>query len=584
MKELKRLKDKILSFLKNQNISVLYFNDSLTSNTLFEIPLELAIRVEESDLPKWGYFVNKVNGFNKVINTAFHDGILKFVFIGSDNKYERELLINNLENFYGALQRKYFTVCPTVKYFSILIKPTHRCNLDCKYCYDKPHREKIKDDMSMEILDRTLKLLSEYTECVTLIWHGGEPTLVGTEWYKKAYDEVFPKYPMLEFKFDIMSNGINYTEEWYDLFEKYNIKPGASYNSQYQTQLRCSSQINQNEKLEIERSKQIEDNLLAAVKRGVSIGVIDVITGLNYKNQIEIYEYYKKMGIGVCMNHIFHTKQTEINNLEVTAEEYAEEFIKFFKYWLYDKNGVSERSAEEALAAVIGATNKMSCKNTDCRYKWLGINPLGEIYPCDRYYPERYRLGTVFGFNSIDEIFNSETYQMYFNEVQRRFDTKCKECGYWFACKGDCNGCSVESTGSAEGVEEFVCELFKLKFKGIYDLLRDLEWVDNKNINPYARRMLIEKDFYSAREIKQFLKDIGKKFELIYDKDNLLECSEYQVFRGINYMNDNYKYRRDIDFVNSFNKKTVKRNKLARRKNLLKFLKYISFNAIRTVS
>lgn len=574
------IRNKIISFLGKESIEVLYFNHEQYDDFLVEKPAELAIRIKDEDFPKWQYFLKKVNSCGRVVSAAYFDGILKFIFEGTGQACEEELLKHNLEIFYEKLEKRYFTVCPSVETFSVLPKPTHRCNLDCRYCYDKPYRETIKEDMSMEVLDRLLKLLSGYTEKVVFIWHGGEPTMVGLEWYRKAYSEVFPKYPMLEYEFSMMSNGTNYNDDWFDFFEKYDIEPGASYNSYYQTQLRCSSQSDPDLQKELEKSERIKEYIIKAKERGLKIGVIDVITGLNYKNQIDIYEYYKKLNISLCMNHIFHTKQTEKNHLEISAKEYTEEFLKYFKYWLYDKDGMYERSAEEALALVIGAVGSLTCKYEDCRYKWLGINPRGELYPCDRYYPEKYRIGTVFDYESINDIFASEVYQMFSCEVQKRFDTKCRECGFWFACKGDCSGSALESSGSCEGVEEFVCELFRLKYIGVYEILRDLDWVGNKEINPCARSMLMNKGFYSVREIKQFMKDVGMKFKLEYNRDNFLQCSEYQVFRGINFMADDDIHKRHIDFSNSFDKYTVKLNTERRRRDLIDYLKWAASDAV----
>lgn len=578
---MKELVNKILTLLNKEKVNVLYFNHEETKDILYEEPVVLGIKIEPENLDKWRYFDRKVNCCGKVCDMLYNGDVIKFVFMESNSEYDRELLINNLERFYEGLLKKYFAVCPQKEKFSVIVKPTHRCNLDCKYCYDKPYREAIKEDMSMETLDKLFKLLSEHTERVTFIWHGGEPTMVGTEWYEKAYREVISKYPMLEADFSLMSNGTLYDDKWFDLFQKYEIDPGASYNAYCQTKVRCSSQINQKEERDAELSKKIENTLIRWREKGKPIGVIDVINNVNYKNQIEIYEYYKKIGVTTALNNIFHTPQTEKNKLEISTKDYVDEFLKYFKYWLYDKGGVHERSAVEALAAVIGDTGELTCRYSDCRYSWLGINPLGEIYPCDRYYPEKYRMGNVCDFDSIEQIIESSKYQSFCNEVQKRFDTHCKKCGYWFVCKGGCNGSSYEACGNCEGVEEFQCETFRLKYVGVYEILRDLDWVGDKNLNPYAYSMLINKSFYSVKEIKDFIKDIGMNFKLEYDKNNLLECSEYKIFRGINFMSDDILESRHVDFIDGFTKKVIQRNKEKRKEELLQYINNLAISTLK---
>jgi uncharacterized protein len=534
----------LLSILNNRKINVVntnYINNKLNS---------VAIEINKEDADKWNYFAKRINKRNR-ISVLMYDNVIEFVF--------KDMHVLSYCDFIEGIERKFYTVNPKVNHFSILVKPTHRCNLDCKYCYDKPFREKIKVDMTMETLDKILKLLSEYCRKVTFIWHGGEPTMVGVDWFRKAYTEVFPKYPMLDFDFSIMSNGINYNDEWFDLFKQYKIQPGMSYNALHQNDLRVISQRYSDYDKAVKINKELENKL-----KNHKIGVIDVITQLNYKDQIKIYEYYKSINIQACMNEVFHTENTEKNNLEFKPEDYVEEFLKYFKHWLYDKDGIYERSAVEALSAVIGASKNMTCKNSDCRYKWLGIGPDGSIYHCDRYVPDKYRYGYITDVNSIEDIFKLPSCQAFYQEVQKRFDDICSKCGYFPACKGGCHGSVISSKGRADTVEKTYCEIFKLKFDGAYKILRDVD-ILNDSLNPAAKDIIIKKGFYSIKDIKDFIKKYKINISFKYDENNLLKCSEYELFRGINpFMEEeNSKYKHvDVMPSNPETFKTERENDL----------------------
>ena len=66
--------------------------------------------------------------------------------------------------------------------WALLVKPTHGCNLDCQYCYDKPFRTKFGNKvMSFEIVRHILDLATKHAKNISWIWHGGEPTIVGIE-------------------------------------------------------------------------------------------------------------------------------------------------------------------------------------------------------------------------------------------------------------------------------------------------------------------------------------------------------------------------------------------------------------------
>ena len=69
--------------------------------------------------------------------------------------------------------------------FQLMAKPTGSiCNLDCKYCFylEKPHLN--QRAMTNEVLEAYIK--STPQQQVTFLWQGGEPTLAGLDFYKRA--------------------------------------------------------------------------------------------------------------------------------------------------------------------------------------------------------------------------------------------------------------------------------------------------------------------------------------------------------------------------------------------------------------
>ena len=79
--------------------------------------------------------------------------------------------------------------------FAVMAKPVgSRCNMRCRYCYYlekgqfSSHEKQSR--MSFTILE---KLIRQYIEAspgpvVSFTWHGGEPTLAGMDFYKKALE------------------------------------------------------------------------------------------------------------------------------------------------------------------------------------------------------------------------------------------------------------------------------------------------------------------------------------------------------------------------------------------------------------
>lgn len=80
-------------------------------------------------------------------------------------------------------------------YFHVLAKPTGAvCNLDCKYCFFLSKEAlypgsdfRMADDL-LEIYIR--QLLESQPAQVTLAWQGGEPTLMGLEFFERVMELV----------------------------------------------------------------------------------------------------------------------------------------------------------------------------------------------------------------------------------------------------------------------------------------------------------------------------------------------------------------------------------------------------------
>ena len=78
--------------------------------------------------------------------------------------------------------------------FHLLAKPTGAiCNLDCAYCFflDKEvFYPGSKFRMSDDVLEQYIRQLIEahQTDHVNIAWQGGEPTLMGLDFYRRVMD------------------------------------------------------------------------------------------------------------------------------------------------------------------------------------------------------------------------------------------------------------------------------------------------------------------------------------------------------------------------------------------------------------
>ena len=108
---------------------------------------------------------------------------------------------------------------------TVIVKVTHSCNLNCRYCCvgDVPEYQIIKENT----IDNLFKKIADNCSESTIIWHGGEPLIVGLQFYKRAV-ELQAKYPHHKFKNSLQTNGTLLTEEYLDFFEQNHFALGFS--------------------------------------------------------------------------------------------------------------------------------------------------------------------------------------------------------------------------------------------------------------------------------------------------------------------------------------------------------------------
>ena len=105
--------------------------------------------------------------------------------------------------------------------FQVMVKPRGSiCNLDCHYCFYLK-KEKLYPQGGFRMSDKLLETYTrqyidaQQTSEVTFAWQGGEPTLMGIEFFRKAI-QVQEKYrkPCMNIQNALQTNGTLLNDEW----------------------------------------------------------------------------------------------------------------------------------------------------------------------------------------------------------------------------------------------------------------------------------------------------------------------------------------------------------------------------------
>ena len=326
---------------------------------------------------------------------------------------------------------------------SIMMKPaSSSCNMHCTYCFykDEASKREIKNYGMMEedtIKNIVRRAFKKAKRAVTFAFQGGEPTLRGLDFYYKLI-ELEKQYNIhhLPVHHAFQTNGYLLDEKWCTFFHDHHFLVGISIDGIKATHdlYRHTSDGRPTFDYLVEKTKlldryQVDYNILTVVNKDVA------------ENITEIYKEYKKRGWNYqqyipCLDELDETRGSR--DYSLIPEVYGRFLITLFKLWNKDvKKGKQPyiRMFENYIGILLGYQPESCDMNGRCGISYI-IEANGDVYPCDFYMLDEYRLGNINN-DSITKI-DERRKEISFIERSSQLSIQCKECQYYRICRGGC--------------------------------------------------------------------------------------------------------------------------------------------------
>lgn len=379
---------------------------------------------------------------------------------------------------------------------NLIIKPTSECNLRCKYCYHAS-TEYRKGILPLSDVEKFFEIVSNEYSRINIIWHGGEPLLVGIDYFKDVMrlQKGLKKKKGTEFTNAIQTNGTLIDHKWCRLFKKNRILPGISFDGE------------NNDFVRSEKEKVLASFRLLKKYR-INCGSLSVIGRWNI-DQVELYKYMKKYIRSVKFNPIF--SETQNSEFSLSPAEYIASCKALFDYWVYDSKGIPLDPFVEYVHKAVGVPHG-DCTHASCLGKWLDIDSSGVIRTCGQSTESMFVLGTINDIHSVSELFETDRFaELLKNAIERR--KVCQQtCKFFLECQG---GCIFKShiEGGIMNVGGFSCLCFKALYsyaeKKMTEIIRSNTPL--KDLNPEVAKIIQEAISVNPKKI---LALAGKKMKL----------------------------------------------------------------------
>lgn len=361
----------------------------------------------------------------------------------------------------------------------IIAKPTKDCNADCSYCSSPPDSEQQWTfDKFKEIANILFPKLSKES---IWIWHGGEPMLLGTEFYKKCweYTENLNKKYDKNLSFSMQTNLLLYNRKWKPVFRdifKGSVSTSFDPDQKYRT---LNGKTESYTRLFNKRLNEfLEDGFNPMV---VSTFDEDSIT---YADEIYKKSLQSNNPFHIRFNYRYPAGRANGENLElISPKTYGEMLVRQYNRWIRDKPGFSITPLDQMLDITIGEGRSRCPWTRSCNGQFLGIEPNGDLYNCPDFADlgdESFKFGNIFNLTvNKDAVFEIRTKkEKFYEEIHKTTASRahkrrmlnlpkdCYSCEHFKECQGGCMRDSVLYNRGLGG-KFYYCESWKMVFKRI---------------------------------------------------------------------------------------------------------------------
>jgi uncharacterized protein len=391
-----------------------------------------------------------------------------------------------------------------------MAKPTGAiCNLDCEYCFflskealypGSPFR--MQDDVLEAYIQQVIE--SQQAPQVTIAWQGGEPTLMGLEFFERAMQLVKEcTQPGVAIEHTIQTNGTKLDDGWCIFFKQHNFLVGLSMDGP--KEMHDAYRVDK-------RGEGTFDQVMAAArlmqKYKVEFNILCTVHARNADHPLEVYRFFRDevktdfiqfipiieratrallpvANRGWGDQHLPPPEEIEgrpmaksskrllytltgslVTKRSVKAKQWGNFLNAIYDEWVRNDVGrVYIQSFESALGSWVGQGASVCIHRETCGDA-LVLEHNGDLYSCDHFVEPKYFLGNIKEEHMLSLV-GSDQQRKFGNDKHDTLPRYCRECPVRFACHGGCPRNRFIRTPDGESGLNYLCAGYKAFFAHI---------------------------------------------------------------------------------------------------------------------
>lgn len=388
--------------------------------------------------------------------------------------------------------------------------------------------------MSDDLLEELTRQYIEANQvpAVTFTWQGGEPTLMGLDFFRKAVklQKKYQSGKIIENTFQ--TNGTRLNDDWCKFFADNNILVGISIDGEEHNHDHYRKTSSGGKTF-----KKVMRGIEVLHKNNVEFNTLSCINSYNVQYASETYRFLKRIGSGFIqflpvVERIAGSTPKEVLNpvgpfwgtgasvadWSVNGKDFGKFMITIFNEWV--RNDVAKyyvQIFDATLANYIGEIPGLCVFSETCGDA-LVMEHNGDLFSCDHYvYPE-YLLGNITETPMIDLVKSSRQFDFGIDK-RNKLPRYCLGCSVRYACHGECPKHRFSTTPDGKPGLNYLCEGYKMFFHHVEPYMEYMaKELKNKRPPANVMRWIRNKESQAIRLLTPERNDpclcgSGKKFK-----------------------------------------------------------------------
>ena len=351
---------------------------------------------------------------------------------------------------------------PTRESFVVMAKPVgSRCNMRCSYCYylDKgqfsSHAKQSR--MSFDLLEKLIRQTIEANSgpVVSFTWHGGEPTLAGIDFYRKAVALEKKYLPRgWEIWNNLQTNGLLLNDDWCRFLRENRFDVGISIDG--------SAAVHNANRRDLGGQptwERVRKSIVRLRAVGIEPDLLCTVNAETFKDPEGVYDALRALGVSWVQFIPILVREADgsLSPESVTAEQYGSFLCRVFDRWVRQDLGKLDVQMFAEMARVLAGGEAGLCWMRPTCGRVLIAEEDGAIYSCDHFVDAEHRLGTL----SRDKLpaLADSPFQLGFGESKRgSLTAQCRRCPWLRLCNGECIKNRFAISRDGEAGQSYLCE------------------------------------------------------------------------------------------------------------------------------